>query len=770
MKRFALGCLVSLLPVLSSCTCGRSDAASQPLVATAPPPDAGAPLARPVLLDVVRDLDACTLGHRGVLIDFGDPSARANLHPGSLARGDDEVVEHEGATWLRVRSRSVSAAFYWPEVANDSPGAAAYAQARIRGVTARGVSIAIDGKLVGTWTLAKGDVRIVDAHASLPVTLAPGGHELSLRFARGPHASGESLAEIDWVHIGTGEEGEPYSAPTRLDAVVDATVGGRSMRALSMRAPGFARCSGWIPSNATLEASLATVGGSDADVEALLLRDRHAPVVLGTAHVGGAATGWAPWSLPVAGLEGRGGLASIELVVQHAGKGTRVLLGEPRIVAAEPSSVAAPPAARGILLVVLGSTSSKALAPWGGPRAVPELAGLAAQGTTFAANRASSSLANAVLASMLTGLSPRIHGLDDPDARLPDTPTTVEEACRQGGVATAMFTANPTTGAAFGFGRGWDDFVAQDPLASVPATQVFDDAGAWIDAHKANRFFVVVHARGGHPPWDASPEELKSMPPEGYLGMVEPRRAAEVLAKARKHPARFKEDNRVRAWALYDRAIDAHDAALGRLLVALRNAGRDADTVVIVTSDVAASEAPPVPFSDPDAIDEPLLSTPLAIRWPRDATLAGRHIDAPTSPVDVARTVLHALGLEPPAAFGGVDLAAVAQGAVVPVERPLVATRAGRFSVRWGPYVLMGVRDRESRMCNLSLDPACVADVRATSPLALEAVHRWAVETLTSASPPPYPRTPAILDERSTAALVRWGRPGSDERDDERAH
>ena len=196
------------------------------------------------------------------------------------------------------------------------------------------------------------------------------------------------------------------------------------MRALSMRAPGFARCSGWIPSNATLEASLATVGGSDADVEALLLRDRRAPVVLGTAHVGGGAAGWTPWSVPVAGLEGRGGLASIELVVQHAGKGTRVLLGEPRIVAAEPSSVASPPTTRGVLIVVLGSTSSKALAPWGGPRAVPELAGLAAEGTTFAANRASSSLANAVVASMLTGLSPRTHGLDDPDARLPDTPTT----------------------------------------------------------------------------------------------------------------------------------------------------------------------------------------------------------------------------------------------------------------------------------------------------------------------------------------------------------
>jgi arylsulfatase A-like enzyme len=767
VKRFALGCLVSVLPLLS-CTCRRSEASSQPSAAASTArQDTGPAAANPVLLDVVRDLDACALGHRGVLLDFGDRAARANLHPGSLSPSDDDVVEHEGATWLRTRSRTVSAAFYWPEVASDSPSAGAYAQARIRSVTARGVTIAIDGKVVGTWALTKGDARIVDARASMPVTLAPGGHELTLRFVRGPHASGEPLAEIDWVHIGTGEEGEPYSAPTRLDAVVEATLGGRSMRALSMRAPGFARCSGFIPSNATLESSLATAGGSDADVEALLLRDRHAPVVLGTAHVSAAATGWAPWSVPVAGLEGRGGLASVELVVVRAGKGTRVLLGEPRIVAAEPRPVAAPPTMRGVVLVVLGSTSSKALAPWGGARAVPALAGLAAEGATFVANRASSSLANAVLASMLTGLSPRRHGLDDPDARLPDSPTTVQEACRQGGVATAMFTANPTTGAAFGLARGWDTFVAHDPLESDPATQVFDEAAAWIDAHKGVRFFIVVHARGGHPPWDATPEELKSMPPEGYLGMVEPRRAAEVLTKARKHPARFKEDDRVRAWALYDRAIDAHDAALGRVLGALHNAGREQDTTVIVTGDVAATEGP-VPFSDPDTVDEPLLATPLAVRWPGDAVMAARHVDAPTSPLDIARTVLRALGLEPPVAFGGVDLAAVAEGALVPAERPLVATRAGRFSVRWGPYVLMGVLNREARMCDLSLDPACVADVRATSPLALEAVHRWAVDALASVSPPPFTRTPAILDAHALAALVRWGRP-SDERDEERA-
>jgi len=736
---------------------GPSSAPSAPETA-APSPDSLA------VLDVVRDLDACAFGHKGVLLDFGDASMRAGLRPGFVGRGEDELVEHGGATWLRARSRTVTASFYWPPTAGDAPDASAYVEARVLGITARAVAVALDGKPVGTWPLAKGEVRTVLARASSPVTLAPGGHELDLRFVGGSRA-GDAFAEIDWAHVGAGEPGPTYAAPTRGDVLVDGTVGGRSMQAVSLHAPGFVRCSGWIPADATLEAYLATAGAGDADVEARLLRDRRPPVVLGAAHVVGGAPSWAPWSVPITGLEGDGALASIELVAQRPDPSTRLLLGSPRIVAARAASAGARPRARGVLLVVLGSTSAKSLAPWGGPHAAAELARLASSGTMFASNRASSALAHAVVATMLTGLPPQVLGIDDADARLPKGPTLLSEACRQAGVATAMFTANPTTGSAFGFDRGWDTFVVHDPLEDVPATRVFDDAAAWLEEHKADPFFVVVHARGGHPPWDAGPDELKEMPPSGYLGILEPHRAAEALSKVRRRVGHFKEEDRVRAWALYDRAVDRHDEALGRLLGALRAVGREDDTAVIVTGDVAAAESPPVPFVDGDALDEPLLSTPLVVRWPHADALSGRRVDAPTGPDDLPRTVLGALGLAPPAGVQGVDLARVAQGALVPVQRPRAATSGGRFAVRWGPFVLLGLHEREARMCDLSLDPTCVADVRATSPLALEPLHRWTLEALRPTSPPPFPREPVVLDPHTQAALVRWGRP-TDQRDE----
>jgi arylsulfatase A-like enzyme len=739
------------------------------------------------VLDIVHDIDRCAIGHLGVLLDFGEPALRpdlgqdaerpsrrgrksstaplADLPPGEristqASKGAGRIiqpldvwVEHDGASWLQVRRRTLEASFYWPAVATESQDASVYVEGRLRGVAARSVLVAIDGKTVGAFSLRKAEDRTATVRSGAPLTLATGGHELSLRFVGGSRAS-EPLAELDWVHVGTGQPIESYSAPTIADTVHEVTLGGSSLRALSLGAPGFVRCSSFIPANATLEASLSLAGVGDADVEARLVRDRRTDIVLGAAHVGGGGE-WLPWSVPIAGIEGSGALAAIELSVRRAPKGVRVVFGAPRVVVSGASPAAVMSGARSAVLVVLGSTAARSLAPWGGPHPVPELSRVAAAGVAFNANRASSSLVSAVLGSMLTGLSPIFEALIDPTARLPKGLTTVEDACRQAGIATAMFTANPTTSSAYGFNRGWDTFVEHSPLEDVPATRVFEEAAAWIDAHKHDRFFVVLHARGGHPPWDATLDDLKNMPPQGYFGAIEAGRAAEALRKVRKHAVRLKDDDRTRAWALYDRAVDAHDEALGRLLSSLQGAGVDDSTVVIVTGDVATSEASPVPFLDADGLDEPLLATPLVIRWPSAAGLAGHRTDIASSSDDMARTVVSALGLASPPGFGGTDLATVV-GSVAD-QRPVLAVRGERESLRWGPFVLLSARGREVRMCDLSLDPTCSADVRSTAPLALEALRRSLLEVRGRAGDAPADREPVVLDGRASAALVRWG-------------
>ena len=64
-----------------------------------------------------------------------------------------------------------------------------------------------------------------------------------------------------------------------------------------------------------------------------------------------------------------------------------------------------------------------------------------------------------------------------------------------------------------------------------------------------------------------------------------------------------------------------------------------------------------------------------------------------------------------------------------------------RFSARWSGFVLSGARNRESKMCNLSLEADCVSDVRATHPLAAEMLHALVFEEL-SRPAAPVPTTP----------------------------
>jgi hypothetical protein len=325
-----------------------------------------------------------------------------------------------------------------------------------------------------------------------------------------------------------------------------------------------------LPAGARLVGSVGASGVGDADVELRAVRDRAAPVVLAAMHVTGNAP-WKAFDLPldraVAPVNsGRGTLGAIELVAVRSTRGVRVAFGEPRVVTAAVSDPAAVPRARAAVIVVLGDFAPRALALYGGTTAMPELTSLAKSGVLFESNRATSGAGSAAFASILTALRARAHGVIDDEAGLGPDVTTLADLARQAGIRAAMFTSNPTTSAAFGFDRAWDTFVEHVPdLAEPPGAGLapFDDAARWITERAGEgdgRFLVVVHARGGHPPWDASPEALKTMAPPDYTGSIDPKRAAELLSRSRSGGPRpttmhITYADRTRAWALYGLAL-----------------------------------------------------------------------------------------------------------------------------------------------------------------------------------------------------------------------
>jgi len=365
---------------------------------------------------------------------------------------------------------------------------------------------------------------------------------------------------------------------------------------------------------------------------------------------------------------------------------------------------------------------------------------------------------------MLTGLSPREHSASDADAVLSPNVFTIAEAARQAGVVTAMFTANPTTTAPYGFSRGWETFVARLPGEDAAATGIFDDVAKWLEEHKNDRFFLVLHARGGHPPWDVTSEELRDLPPQAYQGSLEPKHAGEALAKARKAGGgrSFADPDRERAFALHAKALAAHDAALGGLVARVRTLGRDKDTVWIVTGDVGVDAAARVPFLEDESLEEGALSVPLVLRGIGDRPR--ERVTTATSGVDVARTVLESLGLPPPPQLRGESLWSVATQKKPTFERPLVAATTTRFSARWGAFAVVGAREREVKVCNLALDPDCVSDVRPSHPLAAEALHSlaWTELVVKGAKPEKAGTDPgpvrATADGPTSAALRVWGR------------
>ena len=752
--------LVLLLAVITAFGCSRAADApaaagsAAPLAASAAPDGAGDTTSSTVI-DFVAGFDACTLSHRGVLLDLGDPTMSSRMSGTRIKTADVELREHEGASWVSLHERSLEVSFV--SEADSKPEAGIVIEARVRGGAAKSLSVYLGGKALGTLPLSKDETKVVSLHAP-SMSIPRGANDLLLRVNGGAKSGKDNLAEIDWIRIGPADGDAPYAAPTRSDALTTVSIGGVARRGISLRAPGSARCPGYVPSGAMLEGQIGVSGG-EADAEVRVLIDRAEPRVVGSYHLGGGegAPAWVPLSLPLGDL---GTLASIELVAKSSTKGARIVFAEPKVVATSVPKPVKPTAARGVVVVVLGSTAAKSLSPYGGSLATPELSALAASGTTFDAHRASTSFASGAVASMLTGLPPRAHGVSEPEASLGASGVTIAEAARQAGIATAMFTANPETSAAYGFTRGWATFTAHSPTEEGRATAVFDDVEKWLDEHKSERFLVFVHARGGHPPWDVSSDEVKDLPPTGYAGSLDPKHAGEMLAKVRRSTGTklFTDADRERAIALHDRALQAHDLALGHLVAHVKEIGREPDTTWIVTGDVGIDAAAHAPFLEDDTLDEAALAIPLIVKSPEKPTRA--HVSLPTASVDIARTALESLGLEPPPQLRGDSVWAIAQRGPQGPERPRVATTTTRFSARWSSFVLSGARDREAKLCNLALEPDCVSDVRATHPLAAEMLHALVYKELGIAQNDgeKYPAVTKVLpDTPTTAALRAWG-------------
>jgi arylsulfatase A-like enzyme len=703
-------------------------------------------------MELVDELPQCDVEHRGLLLDLGGSPALGSF--GGKSTVPDSVVasSHDGASWARIYDRKLSLDFFWPD---RGP---LFVSLRALGRDAASVVVAIDGQTLGTLKLVHDEIEI-QSTGTTELPFDAGLHQLQLQFRGASSGGADPFAEVDWVRIGIPDElKRTYGAPTELDVLTPAAeLGGVPHRALALRAPGAIRCALRVPIGARVRMAVGIRGAGSATVAIRVRQDGEQPVVLQTVEVkGGPTAQWTDVEAPLEAFESK--IVALELVaLKDSGTG-RLMLGDPKLVVPAPQPVVTPPA-RTVVWAVLDGVERAELPPWRGTPTphLPALTKLARTATIFDQHRSPSTLVAATMASLLTGASPRLHQLADPSSRLPAAATTLAAMARGASVRAAMFTGVPTTFRPFGFGEGWDQFQEYPPNGGHLASAPLDDALVWLGDSpgpeaESRPMLAVVHARGGHPPWELTPAEANTLPPADYTGYLGPRRAGQILAEARERRAKLSDADVARMTALYYAGLSRQDQALGKLVEKLEENGRWDSTLFVVMGDVSSGLS--TLFADGLELDEQLLATPLLVHFP-GGQRAGDHVAWPTDAYDVARTTLLALGITPPADMPGRDLGAVAAGQ--DADGGLrVAYVDDRYSARWGQFALHGQLDAPPRLCALEVDPTCSFDRKPLYPIVTQAMFRRLV-ALERRSPVALTREAVTIDSEMAAMLKVWG-------------
>jgi arylsulfatase A-like enzyme len=710
--------------------------------------------------DLLAMLPKCEIEHQGRLLDFGTdaipPWSSFRLLPD---RADS--VSHERSTYLRVPSRELAYRVWL-----DSPLEKPRLSLRTRAGAAKRLLVTLDGRRLPVVRLPESGVRIVEL-ADPKGPLSAGLHSISLLFQGAPRQNQAPLADLDWLRFSDGAEPAPeegYAPPTFEDITEDLALAGTPRKSLVLRSPSTVRCFIRPSADAQLRVALGFWGAGKGVGEVWVRRDGAEAVVLDSKRLaGGDAAAWTPVELDLGRFAGE--LVALEFRSLETTRGGRVAFGDPEIVRKK-AEIKPEPRAKLAVLVLMSSVARSVVPPWGKTGGLSGMSELARVGVAFSRHRSPTTVPTGVLATLLTGLLPNQHTVNAPLHRLPAGIRTLGKLVKEANGAAAMFTAVPTSFAPFGFDQGWDQFAQYSPVNDIPSAEPFTRAAEWIgreiDENRAGPYLVVIHARGAHPPWDVPREEAARLKPDDYSGAIEPRRGAMILAglreRVRRGTKRLLADDWTRIRALSEAALTREDAGLRQVFAALKQHKLWDSSLIVVQGDVSPGVEPEVPFADSPPLDEERLGVPLLVKFPGQA-LAGREIHAPTSAVDVARTIMTSLDLDLPRRTG-TELFARATGRSALADDAQTAGLPNLYATRAGTLRLAGAFGETPRLCALDVDPACAVDVLAAQPIAARALWLFTFAAESLKIPQEMgrgERTPVELDDETRAALTVWG-------------
>jgi arylsulfatase A-like enzyme len=282
----------------------------------------------------------------------------------------------------------------------------------------------------------------------------------------------------------------------------------------------------------------------------------------------------------------------------------------------------------------------------------PRIDAFAREATLFRHAVAQSSWTRPSVATVLTGLLPRTHGVHRKKDALPPEAVTLGEILKEQGYRTAGFATNFNVARSFGFAQGFDTYDLLGRRRGT-ATNIHALAVEWLETegHGDAPFFLYLHTVEPHAPYN---------PPAPFRQRFAPQVRNEALTHLRiLHELK---EGRVVATPemrrdlldLYDAEIATNDAAFGALIDLLVQRGLWQDTIVVFVSDHGEEFLDHGGWEHGRTLHTEMLDVPLIVRIPGVGN--GRSVERLAQHADVVPTILDALGIPIPAAVEGRSL------------------------------------------------------------------------------------------------------------------
>lgn len=263
-------------------------------------------------------------------------------------------------------------------------------------------------------------------------------------------------------------------------------------------------------------------------------------------------------------------------------------------------------------------------------------------------------------ASILTSLIPHHHGAGwGGKTRLSPEALSLAEIAQQAGLATAAFTGGGQMDRIFGLDQGFDTY--QQPGAAHFYGTV-KRASEWLETRPNRPFFLFLHTYETHHPYEPDQRFLELFEKD-YSGDLPDQISVGLLREINRKERPLEEGDLEHIINTYDAEIRSMDEGLQHLIAFLQENSLYEDTMIVFTSDHGEEfgEHGRIGWHSHSLYDE-LLKVPLIVKFPNQEH-GGTRVEDQVGGIDIAPTVLAALGLPAPEVFQGKDLTPLAAGA-----------------------------------------------------------------------------------------------------------